>query len=319
VINGLNGNDQLYGGEGADTLIGEYGDDQLYGGPGNDTLDGSYGNDTLDGGAGNDTLKGGTGDDVFLFAPGGGADAITQGGSLDKIVLGAGISVGSLILSRTGNLNNLIVTFSGALGDQITINDQFYGTDNYGVNAIEFADGTILSRADIRALYLDQKTTDGADTVYGFNSTDDTIDGGLGNDVIDGLNGNDTLIGGAGVDTLKGGYGDDTLDGGAGNDTLEGGAGNDRLMGGAGNDTLKGGSGADRLDFSALDGGYDHVYGLDSADILPFANFGYDDQGDVFAHLTQQGADVLFVDQGVSILFHNTTLAAVADADFLFS
>jgi Ca2+-binding RTX toxin-like protein len=77
-INGLGGNDTLYGGLGNDTLYGSSGNDKLYagggdnymeGGLGNDTIVGGTGNDTIVGGGGNDMLYAGTGHDVFRFAP----------------------------------------------------------------------------------------------------------------------------------------------------------------------------------------------------------------------------------------------------------
>ena len=58
----------------------------------------------------------------------------------------------------------------------------------------------------------------GADTLYGFEFFDDTINSAGGNDTIYGLTGFDTLNGGSGADTLFGGKGIDTLTGGAGDD-----------------------------------------------------------------------------------------------------
>ena len=49
-LHGGNDNDQIFGGAGADTLYGEEGDDHLAGGTGNDTLHGGAGNDLLQGG-----------------------------------------------------------------------------------------------------------------------------------------------------------------------------------------------------------------------------------------------------------------------------
>ena len=63
-----------------------------------------------------------------------------------------------------------------------------------------------------------------ADTLFGYELVDDTIDGLGGQDVIRGLGGNDTLSGGAGGDTLIGGKGIDTLTGGSGDDSFEFGA-----------------------------------------------------------------------------------------------
>ncbi|WP_439346187.1 phytase [Vacuolonema iberomarrocanum] len=57
-------------------------------------------------------------------------------------------------------------------------------------------------------------------TVHGFGSSDDVINGLGGNDTLAGRSGNDTLRGGDGDDTLDGGYGDDIYTGGAGADVF---------------------------------------------------------------------------------------------------
>ena len=62
-------NDFIYGGRGADTLYGEQGGDWLQGGEGpfNDYLNGGIGDDTLDGGAGLNGLYGGPGNDTLTI------------------------------------------------------------------------------------------------------------------------------------------------------------------------------------------------------------------------------------------------------------
>ena len=67
VLEGLDGDDELYGRQGDDTLIGGDGEDDLYG---------DNGQDTLIGGSGNDDLWGGKGGDVFVFTDGSGNDII---------------------------------------------------------------------------------------------------------------------------------------------------------------------------------------------------------------------------------------------------
>ncbi|WP_304441792.1 calcium-binding protein, partial [Limnohabitans sp. JirII-31] len=89
-INGLGGNDALYGGNQ---------DDVLDGGEGDDTLGGGSGNDTLIGGAGNDTLDGGYGNDTYVFNQGDGQDTINDldywwWQDTDTLQLGAGLLVG---------------------------------------------------------------------------------------------------------------------------------------------------------------------------------------------------------------------------------
>ena len=78
LIDGGNGDDLIDGGNGNDKLFGKAGDDFLDGGAGNDILDGSLGLDQLNGGEGNDQLFGGPGDDILLG--GTGADTLTGAG-----------------------------------------------------------------------------------------------------------------------------------------------------------------------------------------------------------------------------------------------
>ena len=80
-IDGLAGDDTLYGGPGG-------GDDVMNGGSGNDSIFGGQEDDTLIGGPGDDRLAGGPGADVFVFGPGDGADTVTDfSGGADKIDL----------------------------------------------------------------------------------------------------------------------------------------------------------------------------------------------------------------------------------------
>ena len=66
VLNGGDGDDQLYGGKGADQLFGNGGNDLLVGGDGDDTLRGGSGNDILVGEDGADTLYGDEGSDLIV-------------------------------------------------------------------------------------------------------------------------------------------------------------------------------------------------------------------------------------------------------------
>ena len=82
-LDGLAGNDTLYGGPGG-------GDDVMRGGPGDDTLYGGQGDDSLAGEAGADRLIGGPGADLFVFTPGDGDDVVTDfTGGTDRIDLTA--------------------------------------------------------------------------------------------------------------------------------------------------------------------------------------------------------------------------------------
>jgi Ca2+-binding RTX toxin-like protein len=101
---GGQGNDLMFGGKGADNLRGGAGNDRMFGGVGNDVMDGGVGDDTLVGGRGNDIMTGGAGADRFLFNPnqhGEGKDRIVDFKlGEDKIVL----NVADVLASTPGLL-----------------------------------------------------------------------------------------------------------------------------------------------------------------------------------------------------------------------
>lgn len=89
----------------------------------------------------------------------------------------------------------------------------------------------------------------------------------------------------------------------------------DLLDGGAGNDVLAGGLLSDHFVFRAADLGQDRILHLDPWDKVSFLDFGYADAAAARAHLSQVGPDVVFADQGVTAIFHATTLARFDSLD----
>ena len=157
-IDGLGGNDLLYGGPdgGPDILFGGDGDDKVYGGKGRDRLYGGPGDDLLRGGPdndvldyavytvdlerstateihfkrvrhdyGNDRLEGGAGADYFYFYPDGGNDTILDfGNGEDRISLWVFKeiqSVDDLALQQQGD--NLVIDLTAQGGGTITLQD----------------------------------------------------------------------------------------------------------------------------------------------------------------------------------------------------
>ena len=157
-IDGLGGNDLLYGGPdgGPDFLFGGDGDDEVYGGKGNDRLLGGHGDDLLKGGPGtdyldfemevvdrersnefelhfkierfdygDDRLEGGTGDDYFYFYPDGGDDVILDFGNGDDMIVITAFediqSIADLTLQQQGD--NLVIDLSPQGGGTITLQD----------------------------------------------------------------------------------------------------------------------------------------------------------------------------------------------------
>jgi Ca2+-binding RTX toxin-like protein len=194
-----------------DTITGFATNDILVGNEGNDTLKGNDGNDILIGGEGADFLEGGNGVDTYVWNLGDGSDTINDyayrgdayglGGTLKL----GGVSREDIELTR---LNNDAVFVMGGSGEKITVQG-WYASADYQLKQIEFADGTVWSRAEINALSPTLRGTDADDTINGY-ATNDTLVGGGGNDTIKGNDGNDILIGGEGADLLEGGNGVDT-------------------------------------------------------------------------------------------------------------
>ena len=84
---------------------------------------------------------------------------------------------------------------------------------------------------------------------------------------------------------------------------------NDVLEGGSGNDQMNGGIGADVFVFRQGEGGIDTIHRFEPWDELQLSGFGYAAAADAIARMSQDGGDVLFVDQGQAIRFLDTTLA----------
>ena len=146
TIRGEAGNDTIYGGD--------YGN-ELYGGAGNDKLYGGYDNDLLDGGAGDDYLEGGYGNDIYLWGRSSGNDTINnvvkyydgsiRDGGNDKLKLAAGLTVADLIFRTEGK--NLAIIIKDT-GEKLVLTD-WYADKLNTLDAIEFADGTVLKPDDI--------------------------------------------------------------------------------------------------------------------------------------------------------------------------
>lgn len=92
---------------------------------------------------------------------------------------------------------------------------------------------------------------------------------------------------------------------------------NDELVGGAGANVLFGGILSDHFVFTVDAGARHDVADLEPWDRIDLSDFGYADAQSARDHLTQRGRDVVFADDGVSVIFHDTTLAAFHDGLFI--
>ncbi|MEO1191158.1 MAG: cellulose binding domain-containing protein [Pseudomonadota bacterium] len=275
VIEGLDGDDSLYGMGGDDTLSGGSGTDllagggdadrlnggsqadRLYGGLADDMLSGQAGDDILlFGGAGDDTLFGGAGNDVDFYG-GLGDDSLFGGGGKDTGLYGGS---GEDLVSG-GNASDWLAGGSGS--------DSLYG--GFAGDFLYAGDGSDSGLFGGHA----------RDRIYGGSGSDESVFGGQGDDLIRADDGADS--------SLFGGDGDDGLSGRAGNDAFVfGGSGDDRVFGGGGDDSfLFGGSGIDSL------------FGGGGNDILNVASQGELQSGDFFDG--GAGTDTLFLDAGVTL------------------
>jgi len=104
-LNGLNGNDVIYGTSRHEYLINESGDGILVGGGGYDTIRAGAGDDILDGGADKDRLYGEEGNDTYLFRTGSGKDVIletdTTPDNRDTIWIGSFLTPDDIAVKRT--------------------------------------------------------------------------------------------------------------------------------------------------------------------------------------------------------------------------
>ena len=293
-IDGLAGNDTLYGGPGGgdDVIAGGSGDDSIFGGQGDDTLTGGPGSDTLNGGAGIDTAVFTDSNDAVTvnLLNGSAAGGHASGDILNYIenVIGSRYSDS---LTGDSNANRL----EGGSGDDflaggpgadtldggVGIDTVSYSGSNTGVTVNLLtgagergdAEGDVLSNIEnlIGTVHDDSLTGDTGNNMLEGQEGADRLDGGDGLDWAD-YSGADTgvtvsLLTGQGmrghaegdtlvnIEHLIGSSHEDILTGDQHDNVIGGGPGNDTIAGGAGADRLDGGAGIDTADYSDSDVG----------------------------------------------------------------
>ncbi|WP_374307439.1 calcium-binding protein [Dongia sp.] len=153
----------------------------------------------LHGGTGNDVLYGLAGSDTYLFNLGDGVDTIreTDDGSptaIDLIKFGAGITRDNIVVHRAENGHGFDIDV-GTNGDKVKI---AWGSISWGtIEGIEFSDGSQLDRTQIGQRAIDNQSSAGAETIWGYEFAE-RLDGGAGNDVLRGDQGVDTYVFGRG-------------------------------------------------------------------------------------------------------------------------
>lgn len=184
----------IEGDAGDNTLNGTDGDDIVSGHDGDDSLYGHLGDDVLYGGAGDDYLHGGEGTNIFVFSANEGHDYIErqQTGYESKVIFESDISVSDISIIRTSSAYRDITLEIGSSNNSITIEDfnSKNGSWLYLINEFSFADGSVWDAEFIRDKYVQDHTTDGDDTIVGFESSEEFL-ASAGNDVVNGNSGND--------------------------------------------------------------------------------------------------------------------------------
>lgn len=183
---------------------------------GSTTVTGTRAVDFIEGGTGNDRLEGGGDSDVYIIGRGDGVDTIYDLESIatrnhfDIVTFTDGLRFADLTLARDGDSNDLTISVKGT-ADSVTIINQFQFFDTVlgqfwltRIDAFTFDDGSSFAWTDVFQLLIDQNTTAGDDSIYGFAHLDDVLDGGSGDDLMAGMGGSDTYIfgQGSGNDTI---------------------------------------------------------------------------------------------------------------------
>lgn len=152
---------------------------QLFGRGGNDTLVGDSNADTLDGGVGNDTMTGGLGNDTYVVDSLGDRINEAANGGIDTVQTSINLTLGE-------NLENLNLVADGLTGTGNALDNVIVGT--FGSQVLQGEAGNDQLFGD----FFGPLT--GSVIPFPSPTSEDTLDGGIGNDTMRGGLGNDTYI-----------------------------------------------------------------------------------------------------------------------------
>ncbi len=255
TINGLTGNDLIFGGAAGDTINGNEGDNVVFGDHGTVTVVAgivtsattstavSGGADTITTGSGRDFILGGeAGDNIDAGA---GDDAIAGDHGTFTITSPTAFSFTSTDFTIGG-----ADTIVGGTGDDTIIGgaDNDILTDNNGRNLVLGDHGTVVWDSSTGSFTVTStaESTGGNDTITtGIDA--DVILGGAGSDTITSGAGDDLVFGDAGTVTVTANLpvvASTTAPGSGTGDTITTNDGADTILGGDGDDTIDAGNGA---------------------------------------------------------------------------
>ncbi|MBY5558864.1 hypothetical protein J0664_26020 (plasmid) [Rhizobium leguminosarum] len=152
---------------------------------GDDVLNGTSAHDLLWGGQGDDFLLGGYGGDTYLYSVGEGSDYIDdEANSPYQLDVLKFTDLNEEDISAVRDGVNLKLTVLST-GDTITLDEQFYSSTQYwGIERIEFADGSFWDRGDILRIEESGTNLAGSQLVQSTQSNATNDDGQLYENVI---------------------------------------------------------------------------------------------------------------------------------------
>ena len=159
-----------------------------------DLISGTTASNVIEAGLGNDVVDGRGGNDRYIYRDGDGDDRISDTGSdaADILELPDLIPEKIRAVQRAGPDGNDLVLYFEQERDRVVLAGALAdGTG--GVDQIEFSDGTVWAREDMRAQVINHATTPENDLVRGF-SGDDSFGSSAGNDTMVGESGADSYI-----------------------------------------------------------------------------------------------------------------------------
>ncbi len=269
TIFGLDGDDTLLSADaGGSLLFGDAGSDSLVGNGEGDTLDGGDGDDTINseddevsvsGGSSNDSIQ--VNGDRVSVSGGEGQDVINYSGE-NAFVLG---DVGNDFIRLAEGERNAVAGFEG---NDTVVSSGNRDTINGGIGN----DGIVLTSDVSRDAggfnFLGGRDNDfiSLNRLGGTNpieTSENVLNGNIGNDTLIGVGENSSLFGGSDNDSLVGTGDEMQLWGDLGNDTIQGFGSNMTLQGG---NTEGAGNGDDYLRANVVEGGTDITVSFSEAE-----------------------------------------------------